>query len=414
MGYIRPTILIYDEEFKKEVKDSLNRLEMCVKELIFGNPTLESSVENVLLKPQNIKSFVPKDLSKLKSADHLISCISFTSGSTGVPKAVPITHSMFINQINAVAYLDEFNSKNIMSPSGIRWIAQLFIMFLPIFLNTKKTFSGKNPDPVNMCDAIHKWKVSAILTANSMLKAIFNHYESTPGYDFSSLEYLLSGGEPPCASMKSRFIEILPTIKISQGYGITECGGAIAFHNGNINGGPLNRGFSCKIVDENGNNVGHNTPGIVYMKGRGPFPGYFKREDATKASYSDGWFITNDYGIVNEENLLHVYCRFKDIPKCNGKLIIPNIVEENLNKFKFVDLALVIGVPGDSPDNQKIAVYVKLVKGFDDKQAKVELLESLKKVIDLDIIAKFTFVEKFKVNSTGKADKEILKREYVL
>uniref|UniRef100_T1GLM7 AMP-dependent synthetase/ligase domain-containing protein n=1 Tax=Megaselia scalaris TaxID=36166 RepID=T1GLM7_MEGSC len=222
LGYIRPTILIYDEEFKIEVKDSLNRLEMCVKELIFGNPSLENSVENVLLKPQNIKSFVPKDLSKLKSADHLISCISFTSGSTGVPKAVPITHSMFINQINAVAYLDEFNSKNIMSPSGIRWIAQLFIMFLPIFLNTKKTFSGKNPDPVNMCDAIHKWKVSAILTANSMLKAIFNHYESTPGYDFSSLEYLLSGGEPPCASMKSRFIEILPTIKISQGYGITD------------------------------------------------------------------------------------------------------------------------------------------------------------------------------------------------
>lgn len=414
LDYIKPTIFIYDQEFLPEVKKSLERVKLNTRELIFGNPSAPNSVEKVLLKPQVLSKFVPKDLTKIQPADNLIACISFTSGSTGVPKAVPLTHSMFVLQVNAIAETNEFNSENMMSPSGIRWIAQLYIMLLPIFLGTKKTFSGQNPDPVNMCDAIHKWKVTSILTANSMLKSIVNHYESTPGYDFSSLKYFLSGGETPCASMRKRFKEILPHVKVTQGYGITECSGAIALYSGieNINGGPLCRGFSCKIVDDDGNSVGPNHPGIVYIKARCPFPGYYKRDDANKVTYKDGWFITNDYGLVTSKNLLHIYCRFKEIPKCNGKLIIPTLVEENLNKHKFVDLALMIGVPGNTPDNQKVAIYVKLVKDFDEKKAKPVLLDSLKSVIDLEIIAKFTFVNYFKVNSTGKADKEILKREY--
>lgn len=131
-------------------------------------------------------------------------------------------------------------------------------------------------------------------------------------------------------------------------------------------------------------------------------------------SFKDGWFNTNDYGVMTSDNLLHIYCRTKDLPRCNGKLIIPNTVEENLNKHSFVILGLMIRVPGNSKDNEKIAIYVKLVDGFDETKAKQILLMSLEEVIDLNIIAKFTFVDHIRRTATGKVDRELLKKEYSL
>ncbi|KAL5276481.1 hypothetical protein ACFFRR_001977 [Megaselia abdita] len=418
LEYIKPTIFIYDEEFRPAVEKSLKRLNFKVRELVFGNPSAENSVEKVLLKSCDIKNYVPKDLSKIESADNLIACISFTSGSTGKPKAVPITHSMFVNEINILATLEEFSDENVnmLSPSGIRWIAQLVMMFMPVLFGAKKTFSGRDPDPVNICDVIHKWKVTSILTANSMVHSVLTHYKNTPGYDFTSLRYILSGGEAPCSSMNEKFKKILPNIKIYQGYGMTETGGPMAIQHdlGNINGGHLQKGFSLKVVGENGENVGHNIPGIVHIKGRFSFPGYYKREDANQIAYKDGWLVTGDYGLMTKENHLHIYCRFKDIPKCNGKLIIPNLIEQHLNKHNLVDLCLMIAVPGNSPGDQKIAVFVKLVENVNEKEARTELIKYLKLVVEWDIVAKFSIVDYFKTNSTGKADKEILKREFVI
>lgn len=220
-----------------------------------------------MLKPLDISKFVPKDLTKVQTPDNLIASMVFTAGSTGLPKAALITHSMFVNQINALTDIEELRTDNIMSTSAIRWISQLYIMFLPFVLGTTKTFSGKKSDPANICDAIQKWKVSAILSFGSNLMSIMKYYEECGSYDFSSMRYLISGGEAPCASMNKRFKEIMPSIKILQGYGITECGGGIAAQSNlsSVNGGPLCKGFSCKIVDENGNNVDHNVPGTVYI-----------------------------------------------------------------------------------------------------------------------------------------------------
>lgn len=413
LDYIKPSILIYDKEFESTVKQSLQNIKSHnLKLLVFGDPSANNSVENVLFKTQKINDFKPRDLSSLDSAENLIGCICFTSGSTGRPKGVPITHSMFVAKLNSIIMRTNTGYvPNFFSPSGIRWIAQVMFMLHPMFFEVQKTFSGRNPDAANVCDAIHKWRVTGIATANSMIKDILDHYTKNPGYDFTCIRNIISGGEAPCKAMNARFKKVLPQAFIVHTYGMTEVVGVLAKQAdlGSLNGGHMEKGLSVRIVNEHGNNVEHEKPGVIHIKGTAVFKGYYKI-DSSSSLTDDGWYITGDYGLMTKDNYLHAYCRLNFIPKCNGKRIIPSLIEEHLNEHYMVDIALMIPAPGVTSDNERVAIFVKLMDGVCEKDAEKELTDYVKKIIDWDIVAKIEFVDKFKTNSTGKADKEILRR----
>ncbi|KAL5284227.1 hypothetical protein ACFFRR_006481 [Megaselia abdita] len=264
LDYIMPTVLIYDEEFKPKVKETLQRLKLsCIThELVFGNPSSTNSVENVLLKKQDISGFIPKDLSPYGSSDQVIACISFTSGSTGKPKAVPIKNTMFVYEINGLADVPllKHPNTNIISFSSIRWISQLALMLATVFFDIRRTSTGRYPDHVLICETIHKRKPTAVFVSTSMYFHVLEHFERSKEYDFSSLEYIIFGGEPFCTSLQSRFHDLIPDVRIFQGYGMTECGGTIALQSdlGSLNGGHLKKGFSIRIVDENGEKVSYD------------------------------------------------------------------------------------------------------------------------------------------------------------
>lgn len=409
--YIRPTILIYDKEYESDVKESLKRLKiqeikMC---LVYGNPSSENSIENVLLKKERTSNFKPVDLSQYESPDDLTACIYFSSGTTGRPKGVKISHSLLLNEINGLAGTPQFNdpNMNMLAASTLRWISQLSVMMIPIFFGAKRTITGKENNPENICSAIDKWKVTSLLGSNQILNSIFDHYSRSFYYDFSFLRTVVTSGEAPSKSINDRIQRILPNIDVTYRYGLSECGGAVAMQNdlGLLNGGHIVKGFSFRIVDEQGSNLGPGMPGIVHIKGRGKFTGYYKNEEATKkATTDDGWYNTGDYGLFTQNNYLHIYCRFDSIPKCNGKLIIPIHVEEHLHKHNNVNFAVMVPVSGITPHNQRIAVYVKLNENVVDKlHSKTELIEYLKEIIDWEIVAKFEIVKGFEASFSGKS-----------
>lgn len=409
--YIRPTILIYDKEFELEVKGSLKRLQLkeIRKTLIYGDPSSENSFEKVLLKKQDIFDFQPPDLSQYGSPDELTASIYFSSGTTGRSKGIKISHSLLVNEINGLLACPELSDPtlNILGLSALRWITQLYIMIIPIFYGSKRTITGKDPDPVNICRAIDKWNVTTIAGTNQILNSVFNNYSKSFDYNFSSVQVILTGGESPCKSINERINKILPNVVITYGYGVSECGGAIALQNdlGYLNGGHILRGFSARVVDENGTNIDPGMPGIVHIKGRAKFTGYFKNEAATrKAITDDGWYDTGDYGFITTSNHLHIHGRYNSIPKCKGKLIFAVDIKEHLNKHKLVDISTMVPVPGITPNNQKIDVYVKLKDGIviDEDVARAILTKYLQEIVDGEIVEKLEIVKGFKVFSTGK------------
>ncbi|KAL5292697.1 hypothetical protein ACFFRR_011463 [Megaselia abdita] len=399
--YIEPTVLICDKEFIRDF-DKIHYSTLKYK-FFFG-----INLEDNLFRKQDLQQFVLRK-SFSKPPAELVASLILTSGSTGKPKVAKLSHSMMINSINALQH-SKFNSPNdfLVSSAGLRWISHIMRMLCPIFYKSPQIFTGKDPDPQNICEIMDKFKGTILFAPNSFLQSLLNFYKSNKIYDFSSLKTILTGGETPMECVNNKWKEEFPGLTSVNGYGITEVSGLVALNKGNIpglNGGSIYKGYQVRIVGEDGRNLGPEECGVVYIKLRTPFLKYLKRPEDDKKSYtSDGWFITGDYGKMTKEHYLHIFCRFKDIPKCKGMLLIPNSVEEYINQHPLVNLGVVVGV------KDKIVIFIKLVN---KKAVESELDVYLRQFVDYEIVEKVVYLEKFKITSTGKVDKGGLKEGYL-
>lgn len=397
--YVEPTILICDKEFQKEVDQvTCNFLK---HKLIFGE-----NAEDILFKTQNLENFIPPKFTR--SPDELVACLLLTSGSTGKPKVVKVSHSMLINCLNGVQRSGVGSSDHLVfGTAGLRWVSHMFRILTSIFYGSSQLFTGKDPDPQNICKIIDELKPTMILAPNSFLQEIFGHYRKEfPKYDFSSLKHLFNGGETVLGSTNSKWgKEFSGVITSINGYGITEIGGPMATGDAGLE---INPGYKVRIVGENGLNLGPEQCGIIQIKLRVPFLKYYKRpEDDIKSFTSDGWFVTGDYGKVAEDNRLHIYCRYKDILKCGDKLLIPNSIEEHINEHPLVNLGVIVEV------EQKIIIFIKLESGADKRTAGSELEVFFRSFLDWGTVEKVVYIEKFEIISTGKTDRAELKRCYL-
>lgn len=368
--------------------------------LLFGNPFTSE--------------FTPPDLSA-EDPETLIACLSFTSGSTGKPKSVIISHSMFINMVNSIPYNEDL-VLNYFDPSGPRWMSQLYTMLIPLFTNHKRTYTCKKPESATICSVISKWNVNVFIGADTMLHSVLDHYNKNPfSYDLTCLRFAKCTGEAPNRVLQKKLKAMIPTLTFIREYGLTECAGVVAANCQEefLNGGELSRGVSVKIVDENCNeSLGIGEVGMIYLKTRTSFPGYFRNKEWNDTYYTaDGWFRTRDIGYVNEAKQLVVYCRNDFIPKVKGKMFIPNLIEESINAHPSVDIGFLVGLSVGAGEKM-MGIFVQLKKNVDKEKAKIELENYLKKEIDWGLVRGLYIVNEFKRNSAGKVDKSVLKRDF--
>lgn len=412
LNYIRPTILIYDEEFAGKVESTLMKIDLDLKfELTFGK---DSTAIAVLFSNTTTSDFIPPDLSK-ENPETLIACLSFTSGSTGQPKSVILSHSMFINMVNSIPCNEDL-VLNFFAPSGPRWMSQLYLMLIPLFTTHKRTYTRKKPDPATICAVISKWHVNVFIGADTMLHLVLDHYNKNPfSYDLTCLRFAKCAGEAPNRVVQKRLKGLIPTLTFIREYGLTECAGVVASNSQEefLNGGKLYKGVSVKIVDENsGESLGAGDVGMIYLKTRTPFPGYFRNKEWNETYYTaDGWFRTRDIGYVNDTNQLVVYCRNDFIPKVKGKMFIPNLIEEYINSHPSVDMGFLVGLPVGAGEKM-LGIFVQLKRGLDKQNAKIELEDYLRREVDWGLVRGLYIVNEFKRNSAGKVDKEVLKRDF--
>lgn len=391
---------------------TLRKINVDLKfELTFGN---HSTAVPVLFSYQSVTDFEAPDLSN-ENPDTYIACLSFTSGSTGKPKSVILSHSMFINMINSIPSDEEF-VLNFFAPSGPRWMSQLYTMLIPLFTNHKRTYTRKCPDPVTICEVISKWHVNVFIGADTMLHLVIDHYNKNPfSYDLTCLRYAKCTGEAPSKVLQKRLKAMIPTLTFVREYGLTECAGVVASnsHDEFLNGGNLYKGVSVKIVDENsGEDLGTGEVGMIHLKIRVPFPGYFRNEEWNKTYYTlDEWFRTRDIGYVNDQNQLVVYCRNDFIPTVKGRMVIPNVVEEYINSHPSVEMGFLVGLPVGVGEKM-LGIFIQLKQGIEKDSAKIDLEEYLKKEVDWGLVRGLYIVDQFKRNSAGIVDKEILKRDF--
>ncbi len=238
----------------------------------------------------------------------------------------------------------------------------------------------------------------------------------------NSVILFLSAGGPLDPQIAEFFNRI--GLRMIEGYGLTETSPCITLTspakiiNGSV-GPALPGGVEFKIIDQDENGIGE-----VVSKGPNVFQGYYKNEEATKATFTDdGWFKTGDLGKEIENGYLKITGRKKSIlVTAGGKNVFPEEIEFYLNRSEFIAESVVLGIPrgkgvGDEvgalvhPDYEQIDLYFE-GKGIDAKDSSI--YDLIKKEINIaqESLSSYKRIKTFRIfeNEFQKTTKRTIKR----
>lgn len=200
--------------------------------------------------------------------------------------------------------------------------------------------------PELFLEIIENHKVSFIIAGPSAL-AMTLYSEKLDSTDLSSIKMISVGGSAVSDEIMKDFKKYLDkTAMLSISYGMTEICQTIAKGLGNNSGaiGMLAPNSKVKIIDGDENLLGVGEPGEVCLRSKNKWPGYYNNPEATALIYKDGWIHSGDIGFFNEEGVLHIIDRKKDILKYQNYQVYPTEIEMVINKMPDVVEVCVCGL----------------------------------------------------------------------
>jgi fatty-acyl-CoA synthase len=292
-----------------------------------------------------------------------VSDILYTSGTTGSPKGVTLTHDAVLRTAYASALTRAFED-------GRRILFSLpcYHMFAYIegLMGAMEVGGAIIPqtkfEPLSYFAGIETHRATEILCVPTMTIALLEHPERAK-WDLSSLFAMLSGAAAAPTWVYERARDELGVTEITTGYGMTECGGAmtmtrpeddLSMHSTTVGAVKLagSAGIDdmlCiyKVVDPNGDEVAQGAEGELISSGPTMMLGYWNKPEDTAAALKDGWVHSADLGRVREDGYIQLTGRTKDLYKSGGELVMPKEIEELLAGLPGVSQVYVVGVPDE-------------------------------------------------------------------
>lgn len=357
-------VLLVDDHFVGSASElrthasSLRTLVHCGDALAEGVLDYEHLLEHAQPVPDGGRGF--EDLA----------AVMYTGGTTGHPKGVMLSHrNLWVNALGAVAvFPDAFDRVGLIAAplfhigGCAQWLQLLIALraravLLPYFEESA------------VLQAIQQERVTDTFVVPTMLKRLVEHPRLAE-FDLSSLRTVLYGAAPIDETLLACAMRVLPGVKFQQLYGMTEAAPVVcalppAMH---LPGPQQARrlraaGFpttvaEIRIVDASGNDVAPGVTGEITVRGPSVMQGYWNRPEETAAVLTDGWLRTGDAGCFDEEGLLHVVDRIKDMIVTGGENVFSAEVENVLAQHAAVQSCAVIGVPDPDWGEKVHAVVV--------------------------------------------------------
>ena len=280
----------------------------------------------------------------------------YTSGTTGLPKGVRLTHNNyagFFRQAEELTWAAYDAGDPVIDAMPLFHVAGLNIGLLSL-VQGAKTVLLREIHPIHILDLIEQQKIKH----GFLVPAVILMLTQVPGVekrDFSSFNILTYGASPIAEGLLLEAAELFGC-KFTQVYGLTETAGGGTYMPPEDHDPARGKLRSCGIpypgteircVDDNGQAVPQGEVGEITIRSDFVMKGYWKRPEATAEAVKDGWFYTGDAGYFDEEGYLYIHDRVKDMIVSGGENIYPAEVENAL--FSHVDVAdvAVIGVPDE-------------------------------------------------------------------
>ena len=337
-----------------------------------------------------------------------LAILMYTSGSTGFPKGVMLTHNNLISILLSTRKVWPYDTTDIFYTTvpmnhiyGVTGLNQgcysgAKLLLVPWF------------DPVKTLDIITDYKATVAGLVPTMIIRMMEKYDPSR-HSLKHMKRLVSSGAPLAEETLAKAQELFG-VKLFHGYGCTESASTIAlqvpeweFKMGSV--GPAIPGLALRLVDDDDNDVPAGASGEIIVKGPNVMKGYWNKPRETAETLRDGWLHTGDLGKLDEKGELYIVGRKKDLIIKGGENIDPGVSENILLKHPAVVNAATIAIP-DSHYGEEVASAVILKSG--EEVTEKELLEYVGKQIHHFVAPKRIFIlSEFPTTGTGK----VLKRE---
>ncbi|MBQ0144273.1 MAG: AMP-binding protein [Bacteroidales bacterium] len=347
-------------------------------------------------------NFIDRDLDEVCG-------INYTSGSTGNPKGVVLTVRNFSANVELIPAIFPYKAgESYVSVLPYAHIFGLtFDMITPLCLGMTLCVLYVPPVPANLKPAMQKYKPAVFFAVPLILTKMIenaigefihsksgqeklNDYDNNPDFCNAlriilmealggNVKVFVTGGAAIPAHLEE-LIALKLKAPFVTGYGMTECAptitlGRIGHYKLKSCGVPVTPWIELKVESQDPRNI----PGEVLVKGDVVFTGYYKADETTKAVMTeDGWFKTGDIGVIDEDNVLFLMGRSKNmLLSTNGQNVFPEEIEVVLNALPYVAESLIVERDGH---------FVAIVVPNQDLAANDNLsAQALKSIMDANI-----------------------------
>ncbi|CAJ0606727.1 unnamed protein product [Cylicocyclus nassatus] len=302
--------------------------------------------------------------------------LPYSSGTTGSPKGVILTHSSFATMLDVInRHFDDhvvpklgdsdwdYHNEHVLLVLPFYHIYGFGLMNITLIKGTTAVIFSKF-EPTLFLDSIQRYRPKMLMLVPPILLFLTKH-PSTSDYDLTSLQMILTGAAPAGKDLCDEFLNKHKHVRyLAQAYGMTEC--SMATHlpmldsrSSYDNVGKLVATFEQKIIStSSGEEVPMGERGEICVRGPTVMKGYLNRSDATAETIdADCWLHTGDIGYVDEKGHLFIVDRLKELIKVKGLQVAPAELEDILLSHKEISDAAVIGVP-DEKSGEKPRAYV--------------------------------------------------------
>ncbi len=381
------------------------------------------------LKAALMSLMIPSGLShwlifgpKASRVQEKLATIMFTSGSTGEPKGVMLTHANVASNLEGLYQIFHIDHKDIML--GVLPFFHSFgftgTLWFPLISGIGMVYHFNPLDAKVVGKLAQEHKATILMATPTFLNSYLRRCEAE---QFKSLRLAIIGAEKLKESLANEFKEKFG-VEPMEGYGCTELSPVVSINLPDYyKSGPLQKahkrgsiglplpGISIKILDQNTmERLGPNQSGLLYIKGPNVMKGYLGHPEKTQEVIKDGWYSTGDIAQMDEDGFLIITDRLSRFSKIGGEMVPHIKIEEAIHMALHASeqVCAVSAVPDDKKGEKLVVLFTQEINAG-------QVLEALKKsglpnlwIPDAECFFK---IDALPLLGTGKLDLGAIKRK---